>query len=414
MSDDDVILSVRGVSKRYGLPPLLPWNKRPDGGHYALRDIGFEVRRGESFGILGPNGAGKSTLLKVLAGVTPPDEGEVEVRGRLFPMIELNAGMNMELPGRDNIEVLGAIMGMSAAEIKAKAPQIEAFSELGEWLDKPLWSYSSGMIARLGFSIAINVDADILLVDEVLAVGDIAFQKKCMARIQQMTAKGITIILVSHSPYQIERICEKALLLQTGRLVDIGEPKSVMKTYFTAMDQKISAQEAQEVTEERQRRGSGDIRVNEVVFLNEDGERVDSVESGSPLLVELHVTATEGVRSPNFGLRFSDRQNTLLLSLQAMANKPVFVPTGRHVVRCRIASMPFITTDLTLGIKASSSVLLDSWENAARIRIVSTPGQNMNTGAIGIVYADPEWSFRTVPDEDDVGVEVCQLAVEQK
>ncbi|MBZ0306406.1 MAG: ATP-binding cassette domain-containing protein, partial [Anaerolineae bacterium] len=166
------VIRVEGLYKQYGLPLPSPFSRlrgltEPK---WSLRDIQFEVRGGETLGIIGYNGAGKSTLLKVLAGVTPPTRGQVEVRGRVFPMIELNAGMNMELTGRENVLLLGILMGMSRAEIRAKLPEIEDFCELGKWFDEAVWKYSSGMLARLGFSVALNVDADILLVDEVLAV----------------------------------------------------------------------------------------------------------------------------------------------------------------------------------------------------------------------------------------------------
>ncbi|MFN3687620.1 ABC transporter ATP-binding protein [Salinarimonas sp.] len=393
MSDDDVILSVRGVSKRYGLPPLLPWRKRPEGGHYALRDIDFEVRRGESFGILGPNGAGKSTLLKVLAGVTPPDEGEVEVRGRLFPMIELNAGMHMELPGRDNIEVLGAIMGMSATEIREKMPRIEAFSELGEWLDKPLWSYSSGMIARLGFSIAINVDAEILLVDEVLAVGDIAFQKKCMTRIHELAAAGVTILLVSHSPYQVERICDRALLVDHGRMLEIGSAKDVMKRYFAMMDAKIVAAGEGEAKPEAKRRGTGDIRVQRIEILDANGNPTDTVETCSPVTFRLHYVAKEDIRRPNFALRLVDRQNALLMSMSSVADRPELIPQGEHVVDCRVDGIPLTTNKLSLSVKVSNAVVLDAVEDFLRFDIRATEHQSIRTGGVGTAYGESAWDF---------------------
>lgn len=393
MSDDDVILSVRGVSKRYGLPPLLPWRKRPEGGHYALRDIDFEVRRGESFGILGPNGAGKSTLLKVLAGVTPPDEGEVEVRGRLFPMIELNAGMHMELPGRDNIEVLGAIMGMSATEIREKMPRIEAFSELGEWLDKPLWSYSSGMIARLGFSIAINVDAEILLVDEVLAVGDIAFQKKCMTRIHELAAAGVTILLVSHSPYQVERICDRALLVDHGRMLEIGSAKDVMKRYFAMMDAKIVAAGEGEAKPEAKRRGTGDIRVQRIEILDANGNPTDTVETCSPVTFRLHYVAKEDIRRPNFALRLVDRQNALLMSMSSVADRPELIPQGEHVVDCRVDGIPLTTNKLSLSVKVSNAVVLDVAEDFLQFEVRSANEHSIRTGGVGLAYSNSYWSF---------------------
>ena len=179
---EDVVIRIEGMWKRYGLPivPALRRGWRALRGRgpgnedaWVLRDVNLEVRRGETLGIIGRNGAGKSTMLKVLAGVTPPTRGRVEVRGRIFPMIELNAGVHPELTGRENVHLLGAVMGLGRREVRAKLPAIENFCELGEWFDKPVRMYSSGMLARLGFAVAINVDSDIIMVDEVFAVGDL-------------------------------------------------------------------------------------------------------------------------------------------------------------------------------------------------------------------------------------------------
>ena len=165
---DDIIIDVKNVWKRYGLPPLLPWKRHAlREEDCALTDISFQVRRGGSLGILGRNGAGKSTLLKLLAGVTPPDKGSIDIRGSIFPMIELNAGISMELSGRENIQLLATIMGFNDKAIRRLEPEVVDFSELEGWIDKPVWQYSSGMLARLAFGIAVHARADILLVDEV-------------------------------------------------------------------------------------------------------------------------------------------------------------------------------------------------------------------------------------------------------
>jgi len=190
---DEVIIKVEHLWKQYGLPmPRIVKRLRQDLkskslsspvlDHWALKDVSFEVKKGETLGIIGPNGAGKSTLLKVLAGVTPATRGKVKFKGKIFPMIELNAGIHPELTGQENVRLLGAIMGLSRLDIEEKLPAIKEFTELGEWFNTPVRKYSSGMMARLGFGVAMNVDADLLLVDEVLAVGDLRFQRKCYKR----------------------------------------------------------------------------------------------------------------------------------------------------------------------------------------------------------------------------------------
>ena len=240
----DLAIEVSDVWKRYGLPvrPYLerrfdrlrgqPKNDRTAYGTWALREVSFEVRKGESLGIVGKNGAGKSTLLKLIAGVSPATFGRLQVNGRLFPMIELSAGIHRDLTGRENVKLLGAIMGFTPRQMEEKIPAVEAFADLGEWLDKPVWQYSSGMQARLGFSVAVNVDAEILLIDEVLAVGDVNFQKKCLNRMDELSNSGVTIIFVTHNPYSIERICERAIYLHDGRIAAQGSPSDILSAYF--------------------------------------------------------------------------------------------------------------------------------------------------------------------------------------
>ncbi len=237
------IVEVDGVWKRYGLPvgPAIrqAWGRlrghplSDDAlGPWALRGVSVRVQQGEALGIVGRNGAGKSTLLKLLAGVTPPTRGRIRVNGRLFPMIELNAGIHYELTGRENAYLLGAIFGMTRREVRARMDAIFAFSELEEWFERPVRVYSSGMLARLGFSVAVNICHDVLLVDEVLATGDAGFQQKCIDRISEMLKKeGTTLLFVSHSPAEIERLCSRAILVEHGRVIYEGAPKDLLEYY---------------------------------------------------------------------------------------------------------------------------------------------------------------------------------------
>ncbi len=204
---------------------------------WALRGVSLSVRRGEAVGIIGRNGAGKSTLFKVMCGVLRPERGTVEIRGRISPLIELEAGFHPELTGIENIYLNGAIYGMSRREVQEKLPQIVEFSGLGKFIHSPIRTYSSGMHARLGFSLAINVDADILLVDEVLAVGDAEFQEKCYRRIKEMRQEGVTIVYVSHNLDSVIDICDRALWLDEGEIKMEGDPEEVVKSYLhTAED----------------------------------------------------------------------------------------------------------------------------------------------------------------------------------
>jgi lipopolysaccharide transport system ATP-binding protein len=199
---------------------------------WALDDINFEVGRGETLGIVGQNGSGKSTLLKILNGILLPDAGTVAMHGRLGALIEVGAGFNPMLTGRENVYLNGAVLGMTRDEIDAKFDSIVAFAEASEFLDVPVRNYSSGMTVRLGFAIAIHAELDILLVDEVLAVGDTLFQYKCYERIGELKARGATIVLVSHAMSVIERVCERTLVLDHGKPVYLGETPVAIERYF--------------------------------------------------------------------------------------------------------------------------------------------------------------------------------------
>jgi len=198
---------------------------------WALRDISFVVEKGERLGVLGFNGAGKSTLLKVIAGVMKPTTGEVEINGVVAPLLELGAGFDMNYSGRENIFLYGATMGYSRAYIKERYDEIIKFSELKDFIDAPVKNYSSGMRARLGFSIATAVDPEVLIVDEVLSVGDAKFRQKSEKKIQAMFDRGVTVLFVSHNTDQVRRICDKAILLEKGRIIAQGEANEVCDIY---------------------------------------------------------------------------------------------------------------------------------------------------------------------------------------
>jgi len=198
---------------------------------YALQDVSFRVDRGETLGIIGRNGSGKSTILKLIAGVTAPSQGEITVCGRISPLIELGAGFHPDLTGRENVFLNASILGMSRKEALARFDEIISFAELWDFVDTPVKRYSSGMYIRLGFSVAVHSDPEILLVDEVLAVGDAAFQEKCLSKMQEFRSRGVTIVLVSHSMDLVQDFCERALLLSGGHLLADGAPTEVVQHY---------------------------------------------------------------------------------------------------------------------------------------------------------------------------------------
>jgi lipopolysaccharide transport system ATP-binding protein len=242
---DDVVISVRNVGKMYRiydrpqdrLKHMLLWRF---GRHYgrefwALRNVSFEVRRGETVGIIGRNGSGKSTLLQIIAGTLAPTEGEVQVKGRVATLLELGSGFNPEFTGRENVYLNGAILGLSREEIDARFDDIAAFADIGEFIDQPVKFYSSGMVVRLAFAVQAHVSPDILIVDEVLAVGDIAFQRKCFASVRRFQNKGGTLLLVAHDTQTIVQNCNRCLLLSNGLIVADGPSKSITDVYQKMM-----------------------------------------------------------------------------------------------------------------------------------------------------------------------------------
>ena len=226
---------------RYGLlseaiSRLFTVHRSPFTNHNVIRaldNVSFAVNKGETLGVIGPNGAGKSTILKLISKVTIPDSGQVTATGRIGALIELGAGLHPELTGRENIFLYGAILGMKKQEVESKFDEIVGFAEIGDFLDMPIKRYSSGMYARLGFAVAVNMDPDILLIDEVLAVGDESFQKKCFQKMKAVKNTGTTIVFVSHNLDWIKLICDRVILLHHGRIAADGSPRQVISTYHS-------------------------------------------------------------------------------------------------------------------------------------------------------------------------------------
>ncbi len=273
---------------------------------WALRDVTFEIKAGEAVGIIGPNGAGKSTILKLVSRILEPTSGRVCVLGRVGALLELGAGFHPELTGRENIYLNGSILGLSRADIDRKLDDIIGFAELERFIDVPVKHYSSGMYVRLGFSVAVHTDPEILLVDEVLAVGDSAFQRKCLERIDQMRTDGITLLLVSHSADAVRTICSRAIWFDAGSIVADGTAESVVQRYtmqgWEAEEERLQAKEERLQVVEAARWGTGRVRITQVQLLNKEGKETQLFETGEPLTVILHYEAQEQVEHPVFGL----------------------------------------------------------------------------------------------------------------
>jgi lipopolysaccharide transport system ATP-binding protein len=309
-----------------------------DYGPWALRDINLEVRRGEALGIIGRNGVGKSTLLKILAGVSPHTRGLVEVRGQVFPMIELNAGLHMDLTGRENVYLLGAIMGLSRAEVRAKMSQIEEFCELGAYFDQPVRKYSSGMLARLGFGVAINVEAEILLVDEVLAVGDFAFQNKCQVHFRQRRGSQ-TLLYVTHDMVSLPYICDKAIYLVDGLIKDAGPSQEVIAQY--ERDSLSQAQHQRLPDGVLRRDTSKYLEIFSVRVTDGAGNVVDKIKSNEGFCLSVEGFCPIEITSPLFGVSILDTMgNMCLWNFSAEDGYEFDRLQGRFRVTVRIPPLP--------------------------------------------------------------------------
>ena len=286
--DKDVVIKVENVSKKFtssirrsmlngttdiaksmlGIKPRTSVLRK--GEFWSLDNINFELKKGEALGLLGVNGSGKSTLLRLLTGIYPPDKGKISIRGRIGALIAVGAGFHPHMTGRENIFLNGIILGMSQKEVEEKMNTIIDFADIGQFIDAPVSTYSSGMSVRLGFAIAINAVPEILLIDEILAVGDMRFQQKCMAKISEVMEKGTTVILVSHAINYIQNLCTKALLLDHGQQIIYGDPVKVIAEYLkrNSDNSQLALEDARQ-TEPRKDYG---IKYNYIKFTNSKGE----------------------------------------------------------------------------------------------------------------------------------------------
>jgi ABC-type polysaccharide/polyol phosphate transport system ATPase subunit len=274
----------------------------PASDFFALQDVSFALEAGESVGFIGRNGSGKSTILKLLAKITHPTRGAVHLRGSVASLIEVGAGFHPELSGRENIDLYGSIMGMTRDEVREKFDEIVEFAELSAFIDAPVKHYSSGMYVRLGFAVAAHVEPDILLIDEVLAVGDAAFRDKCQQRIDTLRRRGTTIVLVSHDMPAVEGLCNRAFLLDQGRIRSEGEPSRVIADYYTdVLFPRIALESAPDPEASRSTRVSTHpAAIVHVRFLNGDGQETDTVATGARLVVQLDYAAREMIQDPVF------------------------------------------------------------------------------------------------------------------
>lgn len=341
---------------------------------WALRDVSFEVDAGERVGVIGPNGAGKSTLLKILSRITDPSAGQAEIVGRVGSLLDIGTGFHPELTGRENVYLSGAILGMKRTEIERNFEEIVSFAEVERFLDTPIKHYSDGMQLRLGFAIAAHLETDILLVDEVLAVGDARFQKKCLARISEVAqGQGRTVLFVSHDLGAVQRLCERSLLLEGGRLADAGPTPEVVARYLRDRASATSPEQSIDVSR-LPRRGTGEARFISVRYSSDAPNAGFQPYPDGPVEFLIEVDADGAHVVPSFGVVFLDRRGTRLVNADILsAGQELALADGRSIVRLRIAQLHLRpgVYDVNLWMGDTLSVGFDLVESAFQVEVVT-------------------------------------------
>ncbi len=304
--------------------------------HYALKDVSFDVKRGETVGIIGTNGSGKSTILKIITGVLNPTKGEVEVDGRISALLELGAGFNMEYSGIENVYLNGTMMGFSREEIDARLQDILDFADIGDFVYQPVKSYSSGMFVRLAFAVAINIDPEILIVDEALSVGDVFFQAKCYRKFEEFKAQGRTILFVSHDLSSIARYCDRVILLNKGVKLEEGSPKQMVDMYkqllvgqdpAKAEEEKAAGQPKEnwnsqfQVNPDMLEYGSRLAEIVDFAVLDEKGRCTNTIEKGSTFKIRMKVAFRETIQEPIMAFTFKDIKGTEITGTNTLFEK---------------------------------------------------------------------------------------------
>lgn len=381
-----------------GVPPEEFW---------ALRDISFELQQGEVLGILGHNGAGKSTLLKILAQITTPTLGRVCIRGRIASLLEVGTGFHPDLTGRDNVFLNGSILGMTTREVAGKFDEIAAFSGVEKFLDTPVKRYSSGMRVRLAFAVAAHLEPEILIIDEVLSVGDASFQKKCLGKISSVAKEGRTVIFVSHNSAAVENLCRRGIVLDHGRLVFDGTQTEAISRYL-----QMFAGKAAFLQDRTDRLGTGAIRIVRIEFRDEGGQSIATARSGQDLEIWLWYEMPAKQAYPQLGVRIFIT-NALGVPVFAQSNRLtgtdfVHVPDAGAFV-CRIPRLPLAESTYSLSFRITSETgsgdSLDSLKNAAELQVVS--GNYFGQGRVppardGFALVDGNWRIENGVNSDAV------------
>jgi len=379
---------------------------------WVLRDVSFDVDAGEAVGIIGPNGAGKSTILKLISRIIEPTEGQVTVNGRVAALLELGAGFHPDLTGRENVYLNGAVLGMGRREMNRLMDSIMDFAELSHFFDAPVRHYSSGMYMRLGFSVAIHMDPDILLIDEVLAVGDEAFQHKCLDRIEEVKKAGKTIVFVSHNLPTVSCYCDRVMWMEGGQIKASGTPAVAIGRYLEAVSQTpdrgaiaagLTGAETGESTAPdasiikrpyQQRWGSGEIRINWIVMLRSDGTESLVFNTGDTLVVRMEYEAAAPVERPVFGIgiRRSDGVHVAGPNSQ-MARYDIPRLEGRGVVECRMRDLPLLAGEYELAVAVYDDSLTHPYDHHDWMYRFMVVDREDKPG-FGLLHLPCEWQLK--------------------
>ena len=437
----EVAIRVEGVGKCYAiydkphhrllqqlLPNARPWHRE----FHALREVSFEVRRGETVGIVGRNGSGKSTLLQIVCGTLTPSSGRVEVNGRIAALLELGAGFNPEFTGRENVFLNGTVLGLTRAEIEARFDSIAAFADIGEFIEQPVKTYSSGMYVRLAFAVAINVDPDILVVDEALSVGDEAFQRKCYARLEAMREGGATVLFVSHSAGTVLELCNRVVLLDRGEMLKAGTPRFVLSRYqklaYAPVAQAEAIRAAIRAEDEDATASigpsSGAAPAAEAIADAAEGAQFDA--SLVPLSQVRYVNRGAHIEDPHLETTSGRRVNLLIAGCEYVYAYRVRFERSASGVRCgmlirtisglELAGAVTATPSQALSLVAAGEELCVSF----RWRCLLAPGAYfLNAGVLGRVETEEEYldrsidaaMFRVLPESERRATAIVDLLV---
>jgi len=376
---------------------------------WALRGVSFTIGRGELVGIIGRNGAGKSTLLKLLSRITYPTGGTVRVTGRVGSLLEVGTGFHEELSGRENVYLNGAILGMKKREIDRKLDEIVEFADVERFIDTPIKRYSSGMRMRLGFSVAAHLDTDILFVDEVLAVGDVGFQRKCLGAMGDLRSKGRTVLFVSHNMSAVEHLCPRSIWIEGGQVREDGPSSDVLRHYMGMFSTPETA--SLDLTNATNRRGSGAVRYTSLAFLGPDGRAQDLIRSGDGLRVRLYYEASEKVVNPIFGFQLFSAAGVFLTDVSTW-NLGVEIPVlhpGRGYLDLAVDSLNLMPGRyfLSLWLTSPDGTRHDVLEHVAALDIESSNYYKSGRGIdsrFGIIALPCRWDLSGLGQPIDVGV----------